>query len=61
MTDSVKKYPIRHTNSRIPGEVVQYDHDVFIWKTISAEMRVANSLKKAWDHLGSHLRIKGVI
>jgi hypothetical protein len=63
-----KKYPIVHTNPKIPGSVVQYDDNVFIWHTLDdalrhrePEMRVANSLKRAWAHLASHLRIRGVL
>lgn len=59
-------FPINHTNPKIPGVVIQYDLNVFIWHTLederthrAPEMRVANSLKKAWAHLGSHLRIRG--
>lgn len=66
-TNTDSKYPIQHTNAKIPGVVTQYDEKVFIWHTLptkarDAEMRVANSLKRAWAHRASHLRVvKGVI
>lgn len=63
---AASRYPVNHTNPKIPGAVIQYSEEVFIWHTLKdertgrdPEMRVANSLKKAWAHLASHLRIKG--
>lgn len=64
-TRKITQYPIEHSSPKVPGVVTQYAEKVFIWNTIAdhrdPEMRVANSLKKAWAHLASHLRIKGVL
>lgn len=59
--NSKSKYPLVHANLKVPGAVTQYDDEVFIWRTLEGDMRVAKSLKMAFAHLASHLRIRGVL
>lgn len=59
--NSKSKYPLVHANLKVPGAVTQYDDEVFIWRTLDGEMRNAKSLKLAFAHLASHLRIRGVL
>lgn len=61
MTATANQYPITHANPNVPGEVIQYDENVFIWFTTAKAMRVTTSLKKAWAFRASHLRSRGYL